>query len=142
MIDYQIQSIKGKKVFEFVFSSALKFYNKDAAIFVCFKSGDIQHTPEENLPFVISFAPAVPKRSAKKAVIRNRIKRLLRVAIKEIVLEYAKNDVAINIEYLVVVWYSAPSHPGLIGLDSCREVTRTLIQRALDYKARKDKKKN
>ena len=130
MITYTLQSIKGKKDFDFVFKNAKKFFEKDAAAFVCYKSGDILAQDVGNDIITINYAVTVRKKMAKKAVVRNRIKRLLRVCFRQIFDEIAGKELKSGVSHIVLVWQNAPKHPGLINLDVCMPVVSKLINRA------------
>lgn len=68
----------------------------------------------------------VPKRVAPKAVVRNRIKRLMRVSVRACVVETATLQPGLR---LVLLWRSAPGHPAEICLaDVQRYVAKGLAK--------------
>ena len=137
MKTYTLNSIKGKKDFDFVFKNARKFFEPDAAAFVCYKSEEVLANEVDSERITFSYAVTVRKKMAKKAVVRNRIKRLLRVCFRQIFDEYAAKGQKSAISYIVLVWQNAPKHPGLINLDACMPVARKLINRANNHYSKK-----
>lgn len=137
MKTYRLQSIKGKKDFDLVFKNAKKFFEKDAAAFVCYKSAEILAQVAGDDIINISYAVTVRKKMAKKAVVRNRIKRLLRVSFRQVFDEIAAKGQESAMSHIVIVWQNAPKHPGLINLDIVLPVARKLINRANNHYMKK-----
>lgn len=68
----------------------------------------------------------VPKRVARKAVTRNRIKRLMRVA----VIGTLANDVPeLEGSRVVCLWRNAPEHPAMIRLSDVERHVRNAVQK-------------
>ncbi len=128
MIKLELKSIKGKKKFNEFFKSAKKFYLNDAAIFVTYKN-DTADTQSS----VLEYAVTVRKKDAKKAIIRNRIKRLLRVCLSQ----FAKNEETaeklIQFDKILIVWANTPKHHKLIKLEQVCPVVENLIEKALKF---------
>jgi len=131
MIEYNIKSIKGKKNFEKIFSKARRFYEQDAAAFVTYcKHGTVNRQTGK---ITFNYAVAVRKKNAKKAVVRNRIKRLMRESIRIIIREYEIREKVTNIDSVVFVWSNCPIHPKLINLLQVKPVILKLMERADSY---------
>jgi ribonuclease P protein component len=127
MIKLELISIKGKKKFDEFFKSARKFYLKDAAIFVVYKKDEVV-----TVKSVLEYAVSVRKKDARKAVVRNRIKRLLRECLRQLA---AKDETAgklLKFDKILIVWADAPRHPKLIGLKQVCPVVERLIDKALN----------
>jgi ribonuclease P protein component len=127
MIKLELISIKGKKKFDEFFKSARKFYLKDAAIFVVYKKDEVVTGKS-----VLEYAVSVRKKDARKAVVRNRIKRLLRECLRQLA---AKDETAgklLKFDKILIVWADAPRHPKLIGLKQVCPVVERLIDKALN----------
>ena len=75
----------------------------------------------------------ISKRIAKKAVVRNRIKRLLRESIrksvKEILLE---TNNTIVFKTIIISWRKAPQRPKEISLDDVYPAVKKIIQMAIE----------
>lgn len=139
MLNYKLKTVKGKTHFDVLFKNAFKFYEKDAAIFVCFKeqpkSEDLTELSET---IEIQYAVTARKRNVRKAVMRNRIKRLLRESLRQTFDDYSSNNKITKLSEFVIVWNSAPARPGMIKLSDVLPVARKLIDRAESYKKKQD----
>lgn len=131
MIEYSIKSIKGKKNFEKIFSTARRFYEKEAAAFVTYCKQETVN--EQSSVITFNYAVAVRKKNAKKAVVRNRIKRLMRESINIIIRDYQIREKLTNIDSVVFVWSNCPVHPKLINLHQVKPVILKLMERADSY---------
>ncbi|OGU11005.1 MAG: ribonuclease P protein component [Ignavibacteria bacterium GWB2_35_12] len=123
MINPKLQPVKGKKTYDRIFRTGQRFYHDEASAVICF-SREAKEIPQ------INYAVIVRKKVAKKAVVRNRIKRLLRESLKQIFFESADIKFINSIEYVVVGWNSAPVHPMLIHLKDVLPKVRTLLESA------------
>lgn len=131
MIEYSIKSIKGKKNFEKIFSNAQRFYDKEAAAFVTYCK-QVRGNIQTNV-ININFAVVVRKKNAKKAIVRNRIKRLMRESLRIIIKDYQIKEKITNIDSVVFVWSNCPVHPKLINLQQVKPVIQKLMERAENY---------
>jgi ribonuclease P protein component len=124
-----LKPIKGKKIFSQVYKSGRRFFNNDASAIACFR----ENPPEplsiaDHKELVTFYAVVIGKKTEKKAVVRNRIKRLLRESIKITFKEF--EDYNKIFEYLIVGWRNSPGHPGLIKLKDIEPVIRKLLMKA------------
>ena len=133
MLIYSLKPVKGKKKLADIFSNAFKFYEHDAALFVCFASSRNAEIISGADKKTIGYVVTVKKRNAKKAVVRNRIKRLLRESLKVVFDKYQSDNFSANISELVIIWSNAPAKPGLIKLDDVLPVVSKLIDKAESY---------
>ncbi len=135
MLNYKLKTVKGKTHFDVLFKNAFKFYEKDAAIFVSYKeqpeSESLTELPE---PIEIQYAVTARKRKIRKAVMRNRIKRLLRESLRQIFDDYSAKNKITKLGEFVIVWNSAPARPGMIKLSDVLPVAQKLIERAESYR--------
>lgn len=120
------EPIKGRKNFLSVFEKGRKFYEQNASAVIIFRLPNQE--AEENSPHIVHYAVSVSKKTAKKAVIRNRIKRLLRVCLKKIEYEHI-----VFIDKIFVNWRTAPKHPALISLKDVLPEVESLVRRANDF---------
>jgi ribonuclease P protein component len=102
-----LKPLKGKKNFEALFKEGEKF--RSGPIFAVFIRAE---SADGSLNYVVS----VSKRTAKKAVVRNRIKRLLRESFRQL-----NRSGAFDFEgaptRLFVAWQSPAKKPGEIHLN-------------------------
>ena len=121
MPDFKLQSIKGKKIFAQMYESGKRFSNGKAAAIV-----ELCRQEEQQNPLLVSYAVICSKKTARKAVVRNRIKRLLRVSIRNL-FATAQSDDLMLIGKIIVSWREAPSHPGMICLKDVEPVIEELF---------------
>lgn len=126
-----IKPLKGKKRFSNAYKLGVNFYDKPAKARVCFKNKVcFELAPdEENILFL---GVSVSKRTAKKAVVRNRIKRLLRESVRHVAKEHDKACLE-AISSIIIMWYYAPTKPGMIGLNEVLPVIRSLFDNICEY---------
>lgn len=78
----------------------------------------------------VSFGISIPKRHAKKAVVRNRTKRL----VKESLIDLAKNEKEKLLtfeEFVLIRTVKLPSHPKLVRFDDVKSEINALFDKAL-----------
>ncbi len=80
----------------------------------------------------INVGVSVPRRNVSSAVIRNRIKRLLRVAINQTVQEHDVRCRMRGVNAIVAIWRSAPPSAALIRLRDVYPTVDAVLKRALD----------
>lgn len=116
---FQLKSLKGKKRFSEVFSKGKRFSSPKLLLTIEMK--DPLQSGESN---VIEFAVIVGKRTSKSAVIRNRIKRLLRESIRFHFPIVFGDLETLPFQSVLLNWRQAPKHQKLIGL---AEVSNELL---------------
>lgn len=119
-----LRPIKGRKIFEELFAESSRFYHKDCLALIRFENKSNQDNPKSNR--IIFYAVGISKKTARKAVLRNRIKRLLREAIKQLIKENA--SLFDNIEYMVIIWKWAPEHQKLIRLSDVKPSIEQMLK--------------
>lgn len=73
----------------------------------------------------------IGRRTAKRAVVRNRVKRLLRESIRQILPVRSGVISELGIHTLVLVWRSAPEAPGLLRLSDVRAHVAIALDHAI-----------
>ena len=135
MIYPKLQPVKGKKTFDGIFASGKRFYNDDVMAVICFRKADINNP-------TINYAVIARKKIARKAVVRNRIKRLLRESLRKIFSESEDEKFNKSFEYIIIGWNTAPEHPMLIKLKDIMPKVKSLLDKAynqnLSFKEGKD----
>ncbi|MFH1049734.1 MAG: ribonuclease P protein component [bacterium] len=129
MIQAKLQAIKGKAKFDELFKSGTKFRNKDCLSLITYESDPNEINP--NINRVIFYAVAVSKKTAKKAVIRNRIKRLIRESFRQLLKE--ESTLFDNIKNIIIIWRWAPVYPGLISMNEVKESLKKILLNSQSY---------
>lgn len=130
-----IKPIKGFNSFSLVFNSGRKFYNKELiAVFVQDDKPDapalICKCNEENTFY---YGVTASKKINKKAVTRNRVKRLLRESIRKIFSEKYKMSEQPAFKYAVFSWRLPVNHPKLLRLNDVEPAVNDVIEAAESY---------
>lgn len=115
----KIKPIKGFNSFSLVFTGGKKFYDKELmAVFVSNSNANTQDGLIKNCNDETTFYYGVTagKKFIKKAVVRNRVKRLLRESIRKIFLQRYIMLENLPFKYAVFSWKHAPTHPAQISL--------------------------
>ena len=97
--------LKGFNSFSKVFSISKKFRNEQLLIGICYKPTDILikgKAPDQNKIYV---GISVPKKYFKKAVIRNRIKRLIKETFRAYIKDTNKIDELSKVQIITINWY-------------------------------------
>lgn len=110
-MNYQIESIKRKKEFDYLFSKGKRFSEGNLRLVVLPKNSE----ELEKEPFKLFYAVQVSKKATKKAVVRNRIKRLLRESLRFLA-KNTMNDKLYIFKYIFLGWVFAPQRPCEIHL--------------------------
>ena len=132
----KIESLKSRKQFQKLFSSGKKFFDNNANIVVVFRTfEEFNRISENHSECLITtyFVPHISKRSAKKAVIRNRIKRLIRESLRSLVNKEDFQKHFSAVDTIFISWQKAPSHPGLIALDTVNKTIVALLEKAYSH---------
>lgn len=119
--------LKGHNAFRNVMDEGVKMKTKDAL-------GCFLFTNQKTSEHIIKFGVTVSKRNAKKAVVRNRIRRLLRESLIRI--SKQSPEMLSNIDKFVIIWKTAPSHPGMIKLKDIEPTVKLLFEKANSEKQR------
>jgi len=134
MPEILFKSLKSKIDFAEMYKSGKKFFASDAMAVVRFRDA-VDMDPgddmsEKKVPQTLKYVVSVSKRNAKKAVVRNRIKRLLRESIKEYFNDDTHSEKAEAFDTLIINWRRAPKQPMKIHLDDVRPTVNYLIRKA------------
>jgi ribonuclease P protein component len=126
----KLMPLKGFESFKRIFENGKKFYDVNSYTVFKFKSGEADKFTDIGKCY---FGIAVSKRTSKSAVIRNRLKRILRVAVKQAFADTLSDKTGMNLESIIVSWKKAPKHPALIRLGDILPEIRNLFIKADDY---------
>lgn len=135
MNELKIVPVKGFDSFTNAYKSGTKFWEKNCHASFTFCASEPDMTISQP---IVYYGVSISKRRAKKAVVRNRIKRLLRESIRECAKKYVSSDGEYPFEKFIFIWKNAPGHPKLICLaDVLPEVERLFNMAHSHYKVKK-----
>ncbi|MCX7880692.1 MAG: ribonuclease P protein component [Ignavibacteria bacterium] len=125
-MNYKFETIKKKKELEDLLKNGIRFNTVNLRAIV---SPRKSIASGENV-YNIRFAVQVPKKTSKKAVVRNRIKRLLRESLRKVAKEMLPERFFL-IESIFLLWRStAPSKPYQIHLQDVLPNVSSLCENA------------
>ena len=121
----KLESLKGRKAFDRLFNEGRRISGRKAyAVFLC--RAEIQHSSDK-----MRFAVIAPKKCSKKAVVRNRIKRLLRESIR---LEAENHNESFLPHTIAFAWREKGiEHPGLIRLNDVQPEVAFLLEKVVNH---------
>ncbi len=126
-----IKPLKEKNRFSSGYKNGQSFYEKPAKAIICIKDSPcFQIKPGDE--DIIYLGVSVSKRTAKKAVVRNRIKRLLRESVRHVAKE-EDPDCLRKLQSIILIWYNAPDMPSLISLNDVLPIVQKLFDRIREY---------
>ncbi len=122
----QLKSLKGKENFSFIYNNGIRCYDKNSlAIFRKREPSVEDQTAKDR---VIYLGVVVGKRTSKKAVVRNRLKRLMRESVRQSLKELEGTLPADTIESMVFIWRKAPVHPMAVRLSRVKPEIMNLLK--------------
>ena len=129
-------SLKGKKKLQEVYSFGKKFYTENISSIIVYDF--------ESISFPMELAVTVRKKINRKAVTRNRIKRLmresLRLCIKEIP-EQDESNGSFFIKYIVLYWRHQIDEPRRLKLGKVKSEVAAILEKASNYSKRYQKER-
>lgn len=127
----QLRSIKGYAGFGKVYSVGKKFTSSTAIATVVFNKVEVDKILDSK--HTVYYGVSVSKKTAKKAVIRNRIKRLMRESLRR----EAQEDNGINkflaIKKIIISYRTAPKKPMQICLEDVLPAIKSILEQAYLY---------
>jgi len=131
----KIKPIKGFNCFSILYLAGEKIRLFPVLASVCY---DLQGSGLNELwldrldkePRTMFFGVTVSKKTIKKAVNRNRIKRLMRESIRMVIDELIKKDEDIRIKTIVLSWKTPIARPADIALKDVLPLIREIITKA------------
>jgi len=117
------------------FSKAVR-YGKRFSTDRCMITVRYSDEPQETVQYGI----IVRKKIARTAVMRNRIKRLLRESIRFWIKESQQESLFLT--SVIMTWNAIPKHPMLIHLDDVQPVIVQLLNDAIAYSVIRREKRN
>lgn len=133
-----LQPLKGYDAFGTVFRTGQRFSSGSATAMVVFSGGvqqDATGIETEGEQQIVYFGVTARKRT-RPAVLRNRIKRLLRESVRLVALEYQQVDKPLPFRAFVIIWNAVPACPSLLHLRIVLPAVRILMEKAVRYYGR------
>lgn len=127
-----MKPIKGKLLFDGIFRRSKKIANKTIAAYIVFDGKQERKRRNSSKIKTLNYAIMVKKRYVKKAVTRNRIKRLCRVATREIFAEMPDEKLLSSIKYIVLTWGKTVDKTKDISLDEVKSALSEIMTNAKD----------
>jgi len=118
--------IKGYNAFSDVFKIGTKLKTK-----YLFSSVVLNKNIKKNELHTIYYGVTISKKIAKKSVIRNRVKRLLRESIRHLLKELDTTKLA-TINSIILVLKLAPNHPKEISLENVMSAVKNILEQAFN----------
>lgn len=116
-----IKPIKGFNTFSILYDAGIKIKVYPAYASFCkdltdTKLNELWQSRMNTTENTIFLGVSVGKRTAKKAVVRNRIKRLLRESVRKIIVDMTDKGQQPNFKTIIINWRFAPKKPNEISL--------------------------
>lgn len=121
-----IRPLKGFGAFDAVMRRGRRFSRGPIGIAVVTGASEASDEP------VLQIGVTVGRRTARTAVVRTRIRRLLREAARSVLPRYAREIREQHVTALIFVWRSAPSRPSGIGLGDVEPYVEAVMSMAME----------
>lgn len=131
----KIETLKGFDSFPKAFGAGYKIYEKQAVASIVIRKS-LENIGEESIKIGVSVA----KKRAKRAVMRNRIKRLLRESLRLFLKNRNEKYGYCPIASIIISWKAIPLKRSLIGLKDVSSFVERSIDKA--YQLFEESKKN
>ncbi len=112
-------TLKGHDSFKRVFDKGKKVYRNDAMLV---------YNRKISIGDIVYYGVSIGKKNAKKAVIRNRIRRLIRESIRMYIKEVG--DI-LQFEHFVIIWRKAPKMQSLVSLNDIKPIVFEMLNEAI-----------
>lgn len=124
MPDITIRSLKGKTAFDTLFRQGKRFKCTEVHLVVRFGNR------AEELP-LINVGVVVRKKIARTAVLRNRIKRLVRESLYGVA--KTSPELLAGIDSMALLWNTTPEHPKKIHLQDVEKAVGVVMLQAHEF---------
>ncbi|MBI3218948.1 MAG: ribonuclease P protein component [Bacteroidetes bacterium] len=124
-------SLKGASTFSETIRLGKRFTHGIITVVIIF-----QPLSNDNKKEFVNVGVSIRKKTAKKATIRNRVKRLLRVSVRQVLTEFEDLgcfNQGCGFARIIVFCNSAPKIPSLINLEDVLPDVRNALSVALEY---------
>lgn len=128
-----LKPIKGNITFQDIFRKSKKLIVPDAFCYVVFDYYKRRNADSGIRPITLNYAVVVKKKNIRKAVCRNRAKRLLREAIRINASQIDNQEFLASIKYIVFYWAKPMDTPGLLRLPTVTLAVSELLAKAESF---------
>lgn len=136
-----IKTVKGRLQVTSAFKKGKRFTLPEAMVSVRPRFFAQEYDAPKNSENSLFIVCSVRKKIAPHAVIRNRLKRLVKESVRQYIRTHADNN---NISILLTLafnWNIAPKRPRDIALQDIYPIVQQLLDNACEYFARNEKQK-
>jgi ribonuclease P protein component len=130
---HALVSLKGHEAFDGVFKQGVRFAHRGMTGFVRFRTADASQQTQTQTTQTILFGVTAKKRT-RPAVLRNRIKRLLRESLRRAFAQMSARQRAeafAAIDAIVLICNAIPERAAMIGLEHTAYPVERIIKDAL-----------
>jgi len=135
----EIRNLKGRNQIAAAFRRGKRFYASEALVAVTPRIFAKEPDAPKGGEYALFLVCSVPKKIAPHAVVRNRIKRLVRESVRLYIKQYQfeRESQFLNIMTLAFNWQSAPLRPSGINLHDIYPIIENMLNAASAYYAEK-----
>lgn len=123
----RLKTIKGFDSFNYIYKNGKRFRTNNISAVIIFNDEKKQNSSSFE-DIVVNFAVVVGKKTSKKSVIRNRIKRLMRESLRILAKEDPK--IFFYIDKVIFSCFTAPSRPQLVTLREIMPAIKNILMQA------------
>jgi ribonuclease P protein component len=133
-----LKPLKCEKIIKHTFKRGWRINKEMISAIILFIDKKINLQDNATTPKEVHYLVKISKRTARKAVMRNRIKRLLRESLVISARSEEYEHLFYSIDNIILTWKIAPKHKGLIRLKDVEpEVVKVLLQASEYFKKMK-----
>ncbi|MBM2815688.1 MAG: Ribonuclease protein component [Ignavibacteria bacterium] len=125
--------IKGFDAYSEAYKEGKKFELSTAKASVTFRMPNEVLFERQNNDDNVYYGVTIGKKTAKRAVIRNRVKRLLRESLRKSIKIDIRNGEICPFLKIIIIWKRTPLHPKLISLKDVLPVVQNIVKNAVSY---------
>ncbi len=136
MSDFEIKPVKGYNAFAKIFSKGKRFRAGSLIAVAVFGNSNFKAKKTDSDSFFY-FGVGSSKKVNRKAVCRNRIKRLLRICVKECINEIYIRDGIVPLKYGLFIYNGKIEKPGMINLNVIKPLVKSVINDMINKTVKK-----
>ncbi len=118
----RLESLRGKRAFRLLFASGKRLLHPSLVLIVRYRA-----QPQQTPPYRIAFGVSI--RRGSSAVVRNRVRRLLRESLRQYFFEHPAD--ARIFDALILIWRRHPPKPSRLQLKDVYPVVSQMLRQAV-----------